>query len=53
MSSPVAPGTTAITGVTLIDGTGADPVPGASLVIEDGRIASVGSLDRHCRRARK
>ena len=46
MSSAVASGTTAITGVTLIDGTGADPVPGASLVIEDGRIASVGSLDR-------
>ena len=45
MSSAVAPGTTAITGVTLIDGTGADPVADASLVIEDGRIASVGRLE--------
>ena len=45
MSSAVAVGIVAITGVTLIDGTGADPVPGASLVIEDGRVASAGRLD--------
>ena len=44
MTAP-APGATAITGVTLIDGTGADPVRGASLVVEDGRIAAVGCLD--------
>ena len=47
MSPTVAPaaGTVAITGVTLIDGTGAEPVAGASVVIEDGRIASAGRLD--------
>ncbi len=31
-----------IEGGTLIDGTGADPVDGASVVVRDGRIASVG-----------
>ena len=29
----------------LIDGTGADPVPGGALVIEDGRIAEVTTAD--------
>ncbi|MXZ46961.1 MAG: amidohydrolase family protein [Chloroflexi bacterium] len=37
--------TTVVTGATLIDGTGADPITGASVVIEDGRIAAVGSID--------
>jgi imidazolonepropionase-like amidohydrolase len=37
----------AITNVTLIDGTGADPVRGATVAIDDeGRIASAGALDR-------
>src|SRR5438046_2330668 len=35
-------GTTVITNGTLIDGTGADPLRGATLVIEDGRITGVG-----------
>ena len=37
--------TTVVTGATLIDGTGADPVAGASVVIEEGRIAAVGDID--------
>ena len=37
--------TTVVTGATLIDGTGADPVANASVVIEDGRIAAVGRID--------
>ncbi|MDX1661468.1 MAG: amidohydrolase family protein, partial [Gemmatimonadota bacterium] len=36
----------ALTGVTVIDGTGADPVEGATVVIEDGRIAAVGPSAR-------
>jgi imidazolonepropionase-like amidohydrolase len=36
--------TTAIVGATLIDGTGADPVPGATVVIDDqGRIEAAGA----------
>jgi imidazolonepropionase-like amidohydrolase len=35
-------GTTCITNGTLIDGTGADPVPDACLLIEDGKIAWAG-----------
>jgi imidazolonepropionase-like amidohydrolase len=34
--------TLAIVGGTLIDGTGAAPIPDATVVIENGRIASVG-----------
>lgn len=34
---------TRIDDVTLIDGTGAAPVPGRSVVVEDGRIAWVGA----------
>ena len=41
-----APRPLAVTGVTLIDGTGADPVRGASVVVEDGRVAAAGRLDR-------
>ena len=32
----------AITGATLIDGTGAPPLPDATVVIEDGRFSRVG-----------
>ena len=35
--------TLAVANATLIDGTGADPMPGASLVTEDGRITAVGT----------
>ena len=35
--------TLAVTNATLIDGTGTDPVRGAALVAEDGRITSVGA----------
>ncbi len=31
-----------VVGATLIDGTGAPPVPGTTLVIEDGRILQIG-----------
>lgn len=37
-----ASGTTAFTGVRLIDGTGAAPVEPATIVITDGRIAAAG-----------
>lgn len=35
--------TTAIVGGTLLDGSGADPVPNAILLIEDGRITRAGT----------
>lgn len=35
--------TTAITNATLIDGTGADPIRGAAIVIDDGRITHSGA----------
>ena len=35
--------TIAITNATLIDGTGRDPVPNATLVIEDERITQAGA----------
>jgi imidazolonepropionase-like amidohydrolase len=34
--------TTAITNATLIDGTGADPIPNATILIDDERITSAG-----------
>ena len=37
--------TTVVTGATLIDGTGADPVANASVVIEEGRISAAGRID--------
>lgn len=37
------PGDLAITGATLIDGTGAPPRPATTIVIRDGRIAEVAS----------
>ncbi|MFC7405206.1 amidohydrolase family protein [Georgenia alba] len=36
------PTVTALTRTTLLDGTGADPVPDATVLIEDGRIAAAG-----------
>ncbi|MBI3567938.1 MAG: amidohydrolase family protein [Gemmatimonadetes bacterium] len=40
---PVATGTVAFVGATLIDGTGAPSVPNATVVIENGRIAAAGA----------
>ena len=40
---PLAEGSFAISGATLIDGTGRPPVADAVVVIRDGRIASAGS----------
>src|SRR5262249_44188161 len=37
-----APRVTALTGATLIDGTGAPPVPGATVVVRDGKIDCAG-----------
>ncbi len=37
--------TTAYTGATLWDGTGAPPVENATLVVRDGRVAAVGRVD--------
>ena len=46
MTRPANPAILALTHVTLIDGTGAPPAPDATIVIADGRIASVGRADR-------
>ena len=46
MQTPHNPSLFAITGTTLFDGTGADPFPDAVLVVQDGRIASVGPRSR-------
>lgn len=35
-----------ITGATLIDGTGATPVPNAAVLIQNGKIAAVGKADQ-------
>lgn len=40
-----APGTTAIVGATLIDGTGAAPQPNRTVLIQDGLIETVGHVD--------
>ena len=43
---PAPPGThpapVALLGATLVDGTGADPVPDAAVIVRDGRIACAG-----------
>ena len=39
---PTATGSFAITGATLIDATGASPVPDAVVIVRDARIAAVG-----------
>ena len=41
-----APVTRAFTGFTLIDGTGRDPVPNATLLVRSGRIVAVGPASR-------
>lgn len=41
----VAEPVVALTNVTLIDGTGAEPQPGQTVLIENGRIAAVGPTD--------
>jgi len=33
-------------GAQVIDGTGAAPIPSARVVVEDGRIAAIGPMDR-------
>jgi imidazolonepropionase-like amidohydrolase len=43
---PASSATLALLHVTLIDGTGAPPAPDATVVVADGRIASVGRADR-------
>lgn len=40
--TPSAPPALVLTGATLIDGTGAPPVPDAVVVVRDGRIAAAG-----------
>src|SRR5438128_754314 len=37
-----AGGVTALTGARVIDGTGAEPLEGATIVVSDGRIQAVG-----------
>jgi imidazolonepropionase-like amidohydrolase len=44
--APQASGTLALANGTLIDGTGADPVPDGVVVVQDGRITAVGPRDR-------
>ena len=39
---PVATGSLALVGATLIDGTGATPIPDATVVVEAGRIVAAG-----------
>jgi imidazolonepropionase-like amidohydrolase len=36
----------ALQGVTVVDGTGAEPAPGQTVLIRDGRIAAVGPADQ-------
>lgn len=40
---PAARAHLVITGVTLIDGTGAPPRPGTTILVRDGRIATIAS----------
>jgi imidazolonepropionase-like amidohydrolase len=41
-TKPIAEGTTALVGATVIDATGAPAIPDATVVVQDGRIAAVG-----------
>ena len=41
-AAAAVPGLTAFVGATLIDGTGADPVADAALVVRDGKIVAAG-----------
>lgn len=45
LASQANQGTIAFVGATLIDGTDADPLPNAVLVITDGRVRAVGPRD--------
>ncbi|HET7230158.1 MAG TPA: amidohydrolase family protein [Longimicrobium sp.] len=45
-TTPAAAGTLAITGATLVDGTGAAPVRDAVVVVRDGRIIAAGPRAR-------
>lgn len=40
---PPRPGRTWLTGALLFDGTGAAPVPGSAVLVQDGRVARVGT----------
>jgi imidazolonepropionase-like amidohydrolase len=40
------PGPLLITGATLIDGTGAPPVPGSFVMIQDGKFTEVSTMER-------
>ncbi len=42
---PLVQGSFAITGVRLIDGTGAEPVENATVIVRDGKIIAAGRLD--------
>ena len=46
LHAQAAHATRAFTGFTLIDGTGAAPVPNATLLVRDGRIVAVGPSSR-------
>ncbi|HEY7566040.1 MAG TPA: hypothetical protein VH762_00605, partial [Gemmatimonadaceae bacterium] len=39
---PIAEGTVALTGATLVDGTGREAVPNATVVVANGRVAAAG-----------
>ena len=43
--SPMEGQTLAVVGGTVIDGTGADPLPEATVLVQDGRIVAVGPVD--------
>ncbi|MDE3151548.1 MAG: amidohydrolase family protein, partial [Gemmatimonadota bacterium] len=43
---PVARGDVALVGATLIDGTGADAVPNATVIVRAGKIVAAGPSDR-------
>jgi imidazolonepropionase-like amidohydrolase len=45
IDNAAVPGTTVFWNATLIDGTGRDPQPSMAVVVEDGRIARVASID--------
>ena len=46
MAGPVSAGITVLAGATVFEGTGAEPVPDATVVIRDDRIAAIGPGNR-------